>query len=418
MTNATRSVGLPSSLPRHLIASMRSELPSLTEEIISELRRDFPEYARPMDGPYGQALLTGVHQALSSFVDLQADPSAPHDGRDAVFRRLGRYEAAEGRSLDGLQAALIVGAQVAWRRLMKVSGRSGLSSAAMALLADSIFTYVHELATLSVDGYRQARAKSDEAQQQWRRRLLRLILEHPSVPRRAITDLAELAGWTIPAEVTPVAVQARPDDGCGSAQCEAVAEHDAWLDSDILADLGCRQPHLLLAGALTDAHRAMIGTVTAGCRVAVGLTVPLESAGDSLRWARQALALAVSGIIDDGPVTLCDKHLVTLLLLSDTALAEQVVRRQLAVLNCLTPRQQDRLTETIGAWLETRGTAAEIADRLHVHPQTVRYRLRQFEGAVGDQLANPEARFELELALRVSQLQRGAATEADAPSDG
>ena len=90
-----------------------------------------------MDGPYGQALRTGVHQALSRFVDLQANPSAPHEDRDAVFRRLGWYEAAEGRSLDGLQAALIVGAQVAWRRLMKVGGRSGLSSAAMALLADS-----------------------------------------------------------------------------------------------------------------------------------------------------------------------------------------------------------------------------------------------------------------------------------------
>jgi hypothetical protein len=413
MTSATRAAGLPAGLPRHLIASMRSELPSLTEEIITELRRDFPEYARPMDGPYGQALRTGVHQALSSFVDLQADPSAPHEERDAVFRRLGRYEAAEGRSLDSLQAAFIVGAQVAWRRVMKVGGRSGVSSTAMALLADSIFGYVHELAVLSVDGYRQATARSDEAQQQWRRRLLRLILEHPPVPGRAITDLAELAGWTIPAEVTPVAVQVRAPNGYGSSQCEAIAERQAWLDSDILADLDCRRPHLLLPGTLTDAHRVMIEKAMAGCRVAVGLTVPLESAADSLRWARQALALAESGIIDDGPVTLCETHLVTLLLLSDTALADQVVRRQLAVLDCLTPRQQDRLTETVGAWLETRGTAAEIADRLHVHPQTVRYRLRQFEGAVGDQLTDPEARFEMELALRLSQLRHSPTSDAD-----
>lgn len=48
---------------------------------------------------------------------------------------------------------------------------------------------------------------------------------------------------------------------------------------------------------------------------------------DSLRWARQALALAENGTIDAGPLVFCEDHLVTLWLLSDAALADQVSRR-------------------------------------------------------------------------------------------
>jgi DNA-binding PucR family transcriptional regulator len=41
-----------------------------------------------------------------------------------------------------------------------------------------------------------------------------------------------------------------------------------------------------------------------------------------------------------------------------------------------------------------------MARALHVHPQTARYRLAQLRELLGDQLDDPDARFELELALR------------------
>jgi len=42
----------------------------------------------------------------------------------------------------------------------------------------------------------------------------------------------------------------------------------------------------------------------------------------------------------------------------------------------------------------------EIAASLHVHPQTVRYRLGRLRECFGSALDDPEARFELMLALR------------------
>jgi PucR-like helix-turn-helix protein len=42
--------------------------------------------------------------------------------------------------------------------------------------------------------------------------------------------------------------------------------------------------------------------------------------------------------------------------------------------------------------------------QLHIHPQTVRYRLRQLDALFGDHLREPDDRFNLEVALRANKL--------------
>ena len=44
-----------------------------------------------------------------------------------------------------------------------------------------------------------------------------------------------------------------------------------------------------------------------------------------------------------------------------------------------------------------------MAGELDVHPQTVRYRLKQLRELFGERLEDPEARFELSLALRAAE---------------
>ena len=81
-------------LPPRLADILRPELPSLADEIITAIRDKIPEYARPIDGPYGQIMRTGVEQALTSFVDLVADPShvagRPRRGRAHARAARGR----------------------------------------------------------------------------------------------------------------------------------------------------------------------------------------------------------------------------------------------------------------------------------------------------------------------------------------
>ncbi|MBO2447984.1 helix-turn-helix domain-containing protein [Actinomadura barringtoniae] len=230
-----------------------------------------------------------------------------------------------------------------------------------------------------------------------RLRLLKLVLRGPAVPRRAVAELARTAQWNVPETATVLAV---------SGGCERSA-----LDGDVLADL-TGEPHLLVPGPFTPARRSMVVAALARARggqlgrAAAGLTVPLENAPDSLRWARQLIKLVESRALEDVPLTLADDHLVTLLLLADPALLDQLAREHLDGMKTFRGEQRRRLFDTLRAWLTTRGTAVEIADELDVHPQTVRYRMRQIDGAIGDRLDDDQARLAIEAALRAARLRR------------
>jgi DNA-binding PucR family transcriptional regulator len=56
---------------------------------------------------------------------------------------------------------------------------------------------------------------------------------------------------------------------------------------------------------------------------------------------------------------------------------------------------------TLLSCLQNGFNATEVASRLHVHPQTVRYRLHQLEELFGERLYDPETRLEMEMVLTV-----------------
>jgi hypothetical protein len=380
----------PGPIPPQVIAILSAELPSLAEEIIGEVRRSVPEYGRQDGAPRPPAFRVTVEQAMAAFVDEVSGGGDSHERRDELCRELGRSEAYEGRSLDALQAAYRVGVQVAWRRVAHVGRLRRLPSDVMTRLADALFAYIDELASLSVEGYLEAQSSADERFAA-HRRLLRLVLR-PGAASAALDEPAEAAQWPVPVEVTMVALPA-------GARCVRRA-----LDPDVLADLGDAEPHLLIPGGFGEERGGMLCEALPDRRAAVGLTVPLAEAADSLRWARQALALIEAGVLEDGGPTLCEPHLLELWLLSDGALLDQLVRRQLAVLSGMTRNRRMRTTETLGAWLESQGNAVEAARMLRLHPQTVRYRMRQISETLDERLADPEARFTLDAVLRAQRL--------------
>ncbi|WP_327294232.1 MULTISPECIES: helix-turn-helix domain-containing protein [unclassified Streptomyces] len=380
-------------LPQEFAAVMRPELPGLIKEIGLEVTRAYPEYARLLEGPYAQGIRIGVEQNISVFIDQVAEPTTSSALRDEMCRRFGRFEAYEGRSLDQLQGAYRLGARIALRRAKRVGRRYNLSPTLMLTFADALFTYVDELEALSREGYLEVRTAGGDQLDTQRRRLLHLILAGSPVPRAAIAELAEQTCWTLPEQVTLVAL--RPPAGIPSA----------LLDNDVLVDLAEPQPHLLVPGPFDERRQRMLDAALPGARRTIGLAVPLANAADSLRWARRVLDLVDTGIIGDAPTIRCEDHLVTLWLLSDRALLEQLAGRELAPVSHLTANRRDRLLETLHAWLATRGTAAQLGEVLDVHAQTVRYRMRTLESIFGEQLSDPERRFAIEIVLRAMRLE-------------
>ncbi len=393
-------------MPPGLASVLRPELPSLAEEIIAAIRHEIPEYARPMDGPYGEALRTGVHHALTTFVDLVADPMASRQKRDAVCRMLGEFEAREGRSIATLELAYRIGVRVAWQRVMAVGERASLPSPTILWLADAVLGYTDELARLSVQAYREAQSRTPDVRQRRRRRLLRMILEQPQAPATAIEEVACLARWTVPERITVVLAE------------PGTRYHPASPADDVLAEFTGSEPLLLVPGEpdpdrLGDLERALTGG-----RAAVGLPVLLAGAADSQRWARRALELGSAGILGDAKLIRCADHLLTLLLLADRALVEQAAASLLAPLADLSPKRRDKVIETLDALINTGGTATDMAAHLDVHPQTIRYRNRQLRQIFGSVLADPDARLTIEFVLRAKRLlerSAGGALAVSAP---
>ena len=381
-------------LPRELATLIRPQLAPLAEEIVHTIRATIPEYAKPLDGCYGQAIRLGVNQALAQFVDRIADPDRPRADFAEVYRQLGRLEASEGRSLDSLQKAYRLGTRVAWRHLIRFRQRSGLPTAMMWTLGEATLAYADELIALSVEGYADMQARSEQGRHRRRKRLVRLIISDEDTSRAEAAELAGAARWPLPSQLCMVML----DRVSGPA--DAVPE----LPEAILADIQGAQGCLVVPGPDDTDWWSRCATALTDWRVVIGPTTSLADAPKSYRHAQLARELVRRNTIEDTSPVRCADHLSTLWLLTDEFLVEQLIRKRLAPLAPLTDKQHKRLGETLLAWLETRGGAPEIAARLRVHPQTVRYRMRQVESLFGDQLRCPDARFELEVALRAASL--------------
>jgi DNA-binding PucR family transcriptional regulator len=148
-------------------------------------------------------------------------------------------------------------------------------------------------------------------------------------------------------------------------------------------------------------RRSQLEAALDGAPAALGPAVALARAPHSLARARAAHALLLEGRLGDEPLVVADDHLAELLLHGgDTTLAADLAARVLAPLGELRPKPAARLRETLRAWLDNPGQVQAVAERLHVHPQTVRYRVAQLRELFGETLDDPEARFQLALALR------------------
>ena len=82
------------------------------------------------------------------------------------------------------------------------------------------------------------------------------------------------------------------------------------------------------------------------------------------------------------------------------AVATSISTRALTPLDGETDASRARLSATLAVWLAEMGAVSPTAAVLSVHPQTVRYRIARLRELFGPALDDPEARFELQLALR------------------
>ncbi|MFH8571345.1 helix-turn-helix domain-containing protein [Streptomyces sp. NPDC017993] len=429
MVTAVRSAWreVPPYQVRQFAAQALEEVPTLAADILREIRREYPQLPLVPDDFGEPRALVGIRQSLEHFVaHLTAGLDRPHV-HPRVFQEFGRGEGIQGRSLDALQAMYRLGVRLAWRRLAEIGQQVAIPAPAMYELAESGFEYLDGLVAESVRGYAEAAARQAGERLRLQRRLMEQLFTSAGSPgpggaeanapgpraeghglrRRnregcaadadgrmpALAERAARIGWPLPERVA-VAVLLRPAR-------EAVAPAVA---SDVLLDMECERPRMVVPEPDAPGRGELLRRAAAGWSGAIGPAVPLLDAAKSLRWAGIAVDLMERGLLPTGELLQCTEHTEALVLLPPEELIEDLGRRRLAPLTRCGPTHGRRLAETLLAWLETRGGAPEVAARLGVHPQTVRYRLRQIKELWGEDVDDADRRFELELVLRAQRL--------------
>jgi hypothetical protein len=254
-------------------------------------------------------------------------------------------------------------------------------------LAEAIFAYIDEISAVTAEGYTFEQSLAMRERQELTRRLIEALLDEPQAPVAELRRIAEGAGWELPERLAVLVFQSEQLDRTGARLPESLPfaqlEGHGWV---LVPDPSAPGRRGELRAALRDASAAL------------GPTVPVERAPESAQRAQ----LALDALAPERPrrLIVADDHLLELILHSGGSLAEDLARRRLAPLDELPDNTRERLLDTLAAWLDAQGEARPAAETLHVHVQTVRYRLGQLRELLGGALDDPGGRLELALALR------------------
>jgi hypothetical protein len=372
-------------VPPEVAAALRPALPGVVDEVIAAVQDAVPVYSGGLD----PTVRTGVHVALDGFLELVGggEPGLPE--RD-VYVRFGRAERRNGRSLDALLAAYRAGARQAWRALAAAGAEADVDPRAMYTLAEAIFAFIDEISSASAEGHAFEDSLVARELAERRRRLLEALMAESPVAPEELARLAADAEWTLPEQAAALAF----DAPAARMPTDAVVAELGGRWWAVVPDAGSRRIEL---------ERALRGG-----RGGLGPTVPLSALSPSA--SRAALALELAG---EGELVVASERVLDLLLRADLGLSSDLASAALAPLEELPDSQRERLLETLAAWLDAHGEARPAAEALHVHVQTVRYRLDKLRDLFGDALDDPERRLELALALRI---RRGLSPARPAPS--
>jgi hypothetical protein len=325
-----------------------------------------------------------------------------------LFEVIGRVQCREGRDLASLLSAYQLGAHAAWQCFSTAALRLQLSLVVVTELAEALFSFVDALTAASARGYVLEQSESAAERERLREELAARMLSD-RCDSTAIALASDRAGWTLPARATLILID--PEDEVsllvlGRLGGIAVATHRGdwmvviWPDRAELASRQVKQRMLR------------------GMRAVVSRSAPLDRLPSSVAVMSAAARLRQQGLLDeDSPqdgLLFVEDHLDAVIVHRDPRPLKALRDQVLAPLQTLPPNSRERLVETLASWLRQMGDRRAMAAELHIHPQTVRYRLGQLRDLFGDALDDPRTRTRFTIALL-----SGAAPNllADDPAD-
>ena len=386
-------------LDHAVLRVLRERLPAIATTTVAAVVDEVTDYRGALGGVAGDTIERAVQMAIAGFLKLagggrDVDASTPLGPTREGAYALGRGEARGGRSMDSLLAAYRVGARVSWRELARAAAEAGLPATTMAKFAELLFAYIDELSAASVAGHTDELTTSGRVRDRYRERLGQHLLAGASAD--VLTAAAARAEWATPTSLTAVLLPA-----AGARRALASLGTDTLQLGEDLQGLEHVDPDdpltLLLVPDADGPGRLHLLRVLAGRHAVVGPPRPWTDARAS--YDRAARTVGVARPTRTGAPVDTEEHLAHLVLTADPEALSDLRARVLAPLAELAPGTRDRLAETLLSWLLHQGRRDAVAAELHIHAQTVRYRMGQLRELYGDRLSDPAAVRELVIAL-------------------
>lgn len=399
----------------HVVAEIAraidADLPALTDEMTEWFVEVIPEFRH--DETIRELMVASTSSNLVSIVDMLAHAipieqiSVP-----AAAAEYARRFAQHSLSLEALLRAYRLGENrfVQWgiAALDRIGGvPTPVALAAVSELSRRSNSYIDQVIEGLIDIYETERRRWNSRTGAARAAQIRLVLESENLSEDSARQLLGMpvAGWHT------AAVAWLPADGTGA---DGALQGAVRLLQEVS---GRGMPLTMLADERTlwawvqhptpcrldlERLRDQVAAVTGRLRIALGAQAPgLAGFRGSLREAIRARAVAETAEDRNLTVVAFDEVAVAALLTEESEDLKRWIARVLGDLAADAPGTR-QLRDTVRVFLGSNGSYTNAAAQLHLHKNTVHYRVRKAEELRGRPLT--EDRLDLEVALLAATL--------------
>lgn len=412
-------------LVTEVVSRLSDRLPDLVDLMCRAVQEELPVYRRPnadMD-----EFRNGMRRTASLMLRVLEEHRRLRPEELVTVHVIGAQRARQGIPPDLVSEAMRVALRVGWEFLLDIVAELPLTQVtlkAVGRMSLEAFDFLHGALEALETGYATEQEQRLTGQVRAQAAFVDRLLEGHWDDEREIRAQGALLGGTLGRTcgmlfVLPAAGQDTEDLRAAAA---AVAAAVPAAIEGPLRTLPTLHVVLLLAPSGPAAWAEALDVVA---QVAVRerlVVVPadpvphLHNLVHVYRRAQRYLTLTHAAGMGPGIVTVKDLRLFAVL--AGVPLADRVefVRDVLGPVLDLSANKARELLETLEAVYRRKGRIAEAAADLHLHQNSVRYRLNRIEALTGLSLDVPAERLHLELAMRLRWVATAELAALDDPS--
>jgi hypothetical protein len=384
-------VGVASSTDREVLASVvdRVDPADVAREMIGAFKQEIRGYARlpesVLKGQIFDVSRSNVELFFRSIVEMRG----PSDAELEPFRQSARARASEGLPLEDLLHAYRLGGRLGWHAI--VDAATPDEHKALLTAAELLMRYVDSVSSAVAQTYLDERQTLVSEEERRQRTLLDALLE-PRSEDRVVRTLADRVGFALADVYRPFAL--------------AIPDAPVHPHSQLASALRSRGVLALTEGdrvaglAAEDADESTLSQK--GALLALGEPTPRPRLSAALDDMRMLVELGtrenMTGLVE------LDDFLPEMLLARSPRLSRRLARRVLGPLEEYAEKRSSDLIETVEAFVECNHDRRATAKALHVHPNTLDYRLRRIGELTRLDTGKPDDLVLLAMALKQRRL--------------